>query len=273
MSDEATADFRQLEIAPVLAKIKKLQCDRGYRDNHGLFFVEGIRNFVSAVDCGFSIDALLYCEKLLTSPIARKMVRRLKRAGVPFARVSPEQFRQISQTERASGVGAILRQHAQRLDQTNPNESICWVALSRIRSLGNLGSLMRTSAAIGAAGFIFIGDGIDPYDPNVVRATMGALFNQRIVRTNAEQFRHWIKSHNLQVVGASPDGQLNYDQIGYARPTILLLGNERTGLTEGERLLCREIVRIPMKEGVDSLNVAVAGSLLLYEVFRSSLRQ
>ena len=85
MSDEATADFRQLEIAPVLAKIKRLQCDRSYRDNHGLFFVEGIRNFVSAVDGGFSIDALLYCEKLLTSPIARKMVRRLKRAGVPFA--------------------------------------------------------------------------------------------------------------------------------------------------------------------------------------------
>jgi RNA methyltransferase, TrmH family len=273
MSDEATADFRQLDIAPVLAKIKKLQGDRTYRDHQGLFFVEGIRNFVSAVDCSFSIDTLLYCEKLLISPIARKMVRRLKRAGVPFARVSPEQFRQISQTERASGVGAILRQHAQRLDQTNPNESLCWVALSRIRSLGNLGSLMRTSAAIGAAGFIFIGDGIDPYDPNVIRATMGALFNQRIVRANAEQFRRWIKSHRLQVVGASPDGQLNYDQIRYARPTILLLGNERTGLTEGERLLCRHIVCIPMKEGVDSLNVAVAGGLLLYEVFRSSLRQ
>jgi TrmH family RNA methyltransferase len=273
MSDEATADFRQLDIAPVIAKIKRLQCDRRYRDHKGLFFVEGIRNFVSAVDCGFPIDALLYCEKLLTSPIARKMVRRLKRAGVPFARVSPEQFRQISQTERASGVGAILCQHAQRLDQTNPNDSICWVALSRIRSPGNLGSLMRTAAAVGAAGFIFIGDGIDPYDPNVVRATMGALFNQRIVRANAEQFRHWIKSHRLQVVGASPDGQLNYDQVGYARPTILLLGNERTGLTEGERLLCSHLVRIPMKAGMDSLNVAVAGGLLLYEVFRSSHRQ
>jgi RNA methyltransferase, TrmH family len=273
MSDEVTADFRQLDIAPVLAKIKKLQRDRGYRDHKGLFFVEGIRNFVSAVDCGFSIDALLYCEKLLISPIARKMVRRLKRAGVPFARVSPEQFRQISQTERASGVGAILRQHAQRLDQTNPHESLCWVALSRIRSLGNLGSLMRTAAAVGAAGFIFIGNGIDPYDPNVVRATMGALFNQRIVRANAEQFRHWIKSHRLQVVGASPDGQSNYDQIGYARPTILLLGNERTGLSKDERLICSHLVRIPMKAGMDSLNVAVAGSLLLYEVFRSSHRQ
>lgn len=273
MGDESTAGFRQLDIAPVLAKIKKVQCDRGYRDNNGLFFVEGIRNFVSAVDGGFSIDALFYCEKLLISPIARMMVRRLKRAGTPFARVSPEQFRQISQTERASGVGAILRQHAQRLDQTNPGESLCWVALSRIRSLGNLGSLMRTAAATGAAGFIFIGDGIDPYDPNVVRATMGAVFKQRVVRTDAEQFRHWVKSHDLQVIGASPDGQLNFDQIRYARPTILLLGNERTGLTEGERLMCNHLVSIPMKEGVDSLNVAVAGALLLYEVFRSSRQQ
>ena len=96
---------------------------------------------------------------------------------------------------------------------------------------------------------------------------------QTFQQMTAAEFRHWIKSHNLQVVGASADGHLNYDQVCYACPTILLLGNERTGLTEGERLICREIVRIPMKEGVDSLNVAVAGSLLLYEVFRSSLRQ
>jgi RNA methyltransferase, TrmH family len=273
MNNEIGSGFRQLEVASTLAKIKKLQSDRCYRDRTGLFFAEGIRNFIQTVDHGFSIDALIYSERLLISPIARKLVRNLKRAGVAFARVTPEQFRIISQTERASGVAAIVRQRVQRLDQVEPGKHLCWTALSHIRSPGNLGSLLRTSAAVGAAGLIIIGNSIDPFDPNVVRATMGAIFKQSIVRTTAEQFRCWIQTHNLQVVGASPNGPVDYDQIRYTPPTILMLGNERSGLTQDEQSICRQIVRIPMREGIDSLNVAVAGSLLLYEVFRASLRQ
>ncbi len=273
MNNETIANYRQLEIAPTLAKIKKLQCDRRYRDKQGLFFAEGIRNFVEAVDHGFSIDTLFYSEKLLISPIARKLVRRLKRDGVAFARVSPEQFRAASQTERASGVSAIFHQHVQKLDQIKPNEHICWTVLGHIRSLGNFGTLLRTSAAIGASGFILVGDNIDPFDPNVVRATMGAIFKQKIVRTNVEGLRSWIELHKLQVVGASPNGSVDYDKVSYTHPTILILGNERSGLSQDQQLMCQHIVRIPMIEGTDSLNVAVAGSLLLYQVSRSSLRQ
>src|SRR5262245_55775997 len=184
MGDEKRAEYRQLEVSPTLTKIGKLQNHRRYRDQHGLFFVEGVRNFVEAVDHGFVIDTLIYSERLLTSPLARKFARRLKRAGVPFARVSPEQFRLISRAERASGVGAILRQRIQSLESVNPEEHICWTVLSRIRSPGNLGTLMRTSAAIGAAGFILLNDEVDPYDPGVVRATMGSIFKQNIVRAN-----------------------------------------------------------------------------------------
>lgn len=273
MGNETGVGYRQLEFSPTLTKIKKLQGDRRYRDGQGLFFAEGIRNFVEAVDQSFPIDAIIYSEKLLISPIARKLVRRLKRRGIPFARVTPEQFRAVSITERASGIAAILRQRVQNLDQVKPGGSLCWTALSHLRSSGNLGTLVRTSAAVGAGGFILIGEQIDPFDPNVVRATMGALFKQMFVRTNPKQFHHWIKTHKLQVVGASPGGSIDYDKISYSLPTVLMLGNERSRLTPGEQSLCGQMVRIPMTRGTDSLNVAVAGSLLLYEVFRSSLRQ
>ena len=106
MNNETRTEFRQLETAPTLSRIERLQYDRVYRDSRCLFFTEGVRNFIEAVDHRFSIDTLLYSEKLLINPIARKLVRRLKRAGVPFARVTPEQFRRVSRTERASGVGA-----------------------------------------------------------------------------------------------------------------------------------------------------------------------
>lgn len=270
MHDDAGSDFHQLEIASTLATIERLQRDRSYRDTRGLFFIEGVRHFIEAVDHHYSVDTLLYSEKLLTNPIARKLVRRLKRAGVPFARVTPEQFRRVSRTERASGVAAILRQDVRTLEQIKLADQQCWTALSCVRSLGNFGTLLRTSAATGAAGFILLGDSIDPFDPAVVRATMGALFKQTLVRTSAELLRRWIRSHNIQVIGASPDGAVDYKQVSYTHPAMLMLGGERKGLTEEQRSMCRHIVRIPMVEGMDSLNVAVAGSLLMYEAFRSS---
>lgn len=270
MGNETQVGFRPLEFAPILSKIKKLQNERSCRDRQKLFFAEGIRNFVEAVDNNFPVETLLYSEKLLISPIARKIVRRLKREGIPFARASPEQFRAASQTERASGIAAIFRQKTLSLEQIKTDKHICWTAISSIRSPGNLGTLVRTSAAIGAGGFILIGDEIDVFDPNVVRATMGAIFRQQIVRANVKQFLDWTKANKLQVIGASPAGEVDYDRINYSLPTILMLGNERSGLSADEKNLCQKLVRIPMTEGVDSLNVAVAGSLLLYEVFRSA---
>ena len=271
MTNEHRADYRQLDAAPTLTRIQKLQSDRRYRDKHRLFFIEGVRNFVQAIDQRCSVETLLYSEKLLTAPLARKFVRRLKRAGIPFARVSPEEFRSISHAQHASGVAAILHQSIQALEEIQPEPFSCWTVLGQVQSLGNFGSLLRTSAAIGASGFILLGQQIDPYEPVVVRATMGALFNQTIVRTNTELFRRWIKRNNLAVIGASPDGEVEYDQVQYRRPTALVLGNERSGLTDEQRSLCDRIVRIPMVGGADSLNLAVAGSLLLYAVFRSKV--
>jgi TrmH family RNA methyltransferase len=99
---------------------------------------------------------------------------------------------------------------------------------------------------------------------------MGALFKQLFVRTTPEEFGRWVKSRNVDVIGASPAGTAEYHAISYRRPAVLMLGGERKGLSEEQRILCRQIVKIPMVDGVDSLNVAVAGGLLLYEVFRSS---
>jgi TrmH family RNA methyltransferase len=265
-----TTEFRHLETRQVLTTIARLQQERRYRDSRGLFFAEGIRNFIQAIDHQYPLEALLYSERLLIQPLARKLVRRLKRAGVPFARISPEEFRSASRNERASGVGAILRQRFNPLSEIVPGEQQIWTAMSQVRSPGNFGTLLRTSAAAGAAGFVLLGDSIDPFDPAAVRAAMGALFTQSLVRTSTPQLRDWARLHDVPIIGASPDGDLVYDRVRYTRPAILLLGGERKGLTSEERSLCRHIVRIPMVTGTDSLNVAVAGSLVMYEICRST---
>ncbi|HKV38386.1 MAG TPA: RNA methyltransferase [Blastocatellia bacterium] len=270
MHNEQPAQQYQLEVSPTLARIRRLQNEREYRDLHGLFFIEGVRNFVQTVDNHFSIHTLAYSEKLLINPVARKLVRGLKRGGTPFARLTPEQFRFISKAEHASGIAAIVQHRIRNLIEIEPEDCQCWTALSRVRSPGNFGTLIRTSAATGATGFILLGDSIDPYDPSVVRATMGALFKQSLARTTVEELRRWAVRRHVNILGASPDGSMDYDRINYKRPTVLVLGTERSGLTKQEREICHRIVRIPMVDGVDSLNLSVAGSLMLYQVFRTS---
>ncbi|HEX5689051.1 MAG TPA: RNA methyltransferase [Roseiflexaceae bacterium] len=196
----------------------------------------------------------------------------MKRAGTPFANVSPEQFRAVSQAERASGVGAILRQRLARLPDLAPGDRPCWVALGQVRSQGNFGTLVRSAAACGAAGFILLDPSLDPFDPAVVRPTMGTLFQQTLARATIDELRIWVRRHRLQVIGASPDGALAYASVSFHHPTVLMLGEERRGLTSEQQSLCQQMVRIPMAVGVDSLNMAVAGSLLLFEIVRS-LRQ
>ena len=98
---------------------------------------------------------------------------------------------------------------------------------------------------------------------------MGAIFKQVFVRTTPEEITRWVQMHNIPVVGASPDGQVDYDRVRYRPPLLIVLGTERSGLTEEQRSMCNCIVRIPMVDGIDSLNVGVAGSLLLYQVFRN----
>ena len=101
---------------------------------------------------------------------------------------------------------------------------------------------------------------------------MGSLFTQAIVRTSCTQLRRWLQNNGIQVIGASPDGTEGYHTVGRTGPVLLMLGGERKGLTEEQRSLCNRIVRIPMTKGTDSLNVAVAGSLLMYQIFGASER-
>jgi TrmH family RNA methyltransferase len=261
------------EAEKVLSEALRLQTDRRFRQLRGEFFVEGVRNIVLLSDNHFVPRTILFSEKLLIAPLARKLVRRWRRAGIPTINLTPENFRRISKTERASGVGAIVGERWQSLEKVEGSDGLCWVLLGVVRSAGNFGTLMRTAMAVGAAGFILLDGQLDPYDPATVRASMGAAFGLRFVRANLATVRQWAAKHQVEVIGASPDGRMDFHDYSFVRTRALLMGEERMGLTTDQRALCRELVRIPMRPGVDSLNLGVAGSLILYEIFRARERK
>ena len=251
-----------------LWEIKKLQNDRRYRDKRHAFFVESVRNFVQLVDHDHDIVMIFYSEKLLINPLARKFVRRLRRSGIPTVGVPPEEFRKVSHSRRASGIGAIIQQRWLPLSLANPNQGLFWVIVSKIRSSGNFGTLIRTSEAIGGAGFILLNNSIDPFDEATIRASMSSFFCQSFVRTNNQELLKWRNNHNCNFIGASPDGSKNFHKFKFPPNSVLFLGEERHGLTDQQRAMCNHLVHIPMTGKADSLNLGVAGSLLMYEMFR-----
>jgi len=263
-SDQPWADPNR-----TIKEIKRLQTECHYRDARGVFFIEGVRNFVQVNDNNLDIVSIVYSDKLLTSPLARKLVRQDRRRGIPTLPLKPELFRKFSLTDRASGECAIVRQKWHRLDSIDIENGLCWVILGLVRAPGNFGTLIRTSEAIGGNGFILIDKNVDVFAPATVRASKGVIFRQRFVRTTLQSLEKWIGNHNGYIVGASPDGHNDFHHFVFPRPTLLFLGEERQGLSAEQRSLCDHLVSLPMIGQADSLNLGVAGSLLMYEIYRN----
>ena len=238
------------------------------RDRQQCYWIEGIRNFIHAFESGCRFEAVVHCPVLLKSVVVEKMLRQQIPGHTARLRVTPQDFRSLLNGARASGIGAIVRQRWHRLEQLDPHGGLCWLIVEQIRSPGNLGSLLRTAAAVDVAGVICIGNQTDPFDPAVVRASMGALWKLPLLRTSATRFREWVRQYAIQVVGLNPAASTEWTQLAVTAPCAIAVGEERQGLTPLLQALCETTVSLPMSNQIDSLNVTVATSIMLYELLR-----
>lgn len=258
---------RDPAVSATLARIRSLRV-RSVRERTGVHYIEGFRNFIQALDAEVSVESILYSEILAQNPAVQKNVRLQKRAGVPVMRVTPELFRGVCGTARASGIGAIVRQHWTSLAAADPHQGTCWIAVSSLRSPGNIGTILRTAEAVGVGGVILLGDQVDPFDPAVVRASMGGLFKLRLVRCSLADFVSWKTRWQCRVWGTSPSADGVYTEASVEAPLVVLFGHERRGLGPEELGVCTQMSRIPIVGRADSLNVGVAAGVILYEVLR-----
>ena len=242
---------------------------RSNRDRTHRHFVEGLRSVFAALDAGMAVDTVVYCERLAPA-IAQQRVRRAKREGIPVLRLTPEDFRSLSTAAHASGIGAVLRQHWSTLDGIELRAGTRWLATGLIRSPGNLGTMLRTAEAAGIDGVIFLGDESDPFDDRVVAASKGGIFRLRLVRTAHEEFATWAAGQGCRVVGTSPQAVADYTTISLDSPIVVIFGEERRGLSSRELELCTDTVGIHMSGRADSLNVAVAAGVVLFDLRRRS---
>jgi TrmH family RNA methyltransferase len=254
---------------PRVKHIRSLQ-HRQERERTGLFFIEGIRLVAEAVQMGKHIELLVYAPGLLKSSFAQEIIQKQQEQGTACLAVTPEVFKSLSVKEGPQGIGAVLQQRWESLAHLQLGDELCWVALDDAQDPGNIGTILRTSDAVGSAGIVLLGNCADPYDPRALRASMGAIFSQRLVKADFSDFVHWKQHHHVFVVGTSGAATLDYRHVTYPRPLVLLMGSEREGLSPEQQAICDMMVSIPMVGRSDSLNLAVATGVVLYEIFYQS---
>lgn len=251
---------------PTIKGIRALR-QRKEREERGLCFVEGIRQVAEALASDVVVQ-LIIAPDLLTSAFARELVERQRAAGTQILEVSRELFASLSQKEGPQGLAAVARQRWTSLAAARLDAPPGWVALVEPADPGNLGTIVRTADAVGAAGIMLIGPSADPYDPAALRASMGAAFTVPMLRCSWEQFAAWKAETGAYVLGTADSAPAHFQTIAYPQPLVLLMGSERHGLSAEQQALCDQFVSIPMRGRADSLNLAVATGVMLYELLR-----
>ena len=254
---------------PLIKRIRLLG-DRRHRRREGAFVVRGVQPVWQAVEAGADIEVLIAAPGSLREPAAA-MVAAQEARGVRVARLTSELFGRIADRDGPSGLAAIVRKRTGRLAGLSVLPDSVFVGLHEVANPGNLGTIIRTADAVGAAGVILIGPSADPFDPVAVKASMGAVFSVPVAaETVPAEFLRWCLDHGIAVAATSGSAALSLWDVALPRPVAVLFGSEGTGLPS-ELLAAGDFqLRIPMTGSAESLNLAVAAGILLYEAWRQS---
>lgn len=233
------------------------------RKEEKLFIIEGIRLFQET-------PKELIKETYVAESAEKNLESQLK--GMKYEVVSDNVFASICDTKTPQGVLAVVRQPQHMLQEILATKNPLILVLEDIQDPGNLGTMMRTAEGAGASGIIMTKGCVDIYNPKVVRSTMGSIYRMPFVYLeNEEQFGEvfkQLKEKNITTYGAALMESKDYCQYSYDKGTAFLIGNEGNGLSAKALELCENYVKIPMCGQLESLNAAIAATILMYEAFR-----
>jgi len=239
---------------------------RKERESTGRFLAEGLKFIGEALDQGRTPKLLLVGMEARPHPLLDRAKAETLKAGGEVVTVTHPILEKISRRENPQTVLAVFEQAYTPLSALKPGSAPCWVALEQVRDPGNLGTIIRTADAAGCGGVILIGDCVDPFSVEAVRATMGSVFAVSISKATPAEFLAWRQTWPGSVVGTRLDATFGYRDADFAKPSLILMGNEQAGLTDALAAACDVNVKIPMRGRADSLNLAIATGIMVYAV-------
>lgn len=250
---------------PLVKQVRGLR-DKKNRRAEGLFLAEGLRILTEALDAGIPPKMLWHAPEGGAHPLVQKLARETEATGGEVFVTSTDILSKLSGKDNPGAVIGVYPEMLTPLTALDRATSGIWLVAERLRDPGNLGTILRTGDAVGAGGLILIDDCTDPFSVEAVRASMGAIFTQKVATARWPEFVSWLRSAPGQLVGTSLNTDNNYQDPRYEAPTFLLIGNESQGLPEAYEKECDLLVKMPMMGKADSLNAAMATAVMAYEV-------
>ena len=252
------------------ATLKRLRAlrEKKYRRAEGLFLAEGLRICTEALEAGWVPQILVFAEGRGDHPLVERLAQATAGEGGTVIETSAALLSGITGKDNPQAVAAAYAPRAVALADLVPGPRT--LVAERLRDPGNLGTLLRACDATATGALVLLDESTDPTSLEAVRASMGAFFTVPCVQASTAEFLSWRQQHGAQLIGGALDARASdYRQARYEAPVMLLLGNEAQGLPETLMDACDQLVIMPMRGKADSLNVAMAGTLLLYEALHA----
>jgi len=244
-------------------KLAKKLWKRREREKTQLFLIEGYRELSRAGS--IEIESLFICPELFLGSNEPDLIAQIV---APVYPCTESLFRSLSYRDRPDGLLAIAKQSHRSLEEITPSPNPFYVIAEAIEKPGNLGTILRSSDATGVDGVIVCDRCTDIHNPNVVRASVGTLFTLPVVEAGGEETFNWLKEQNVAILAATPSAKVEYTEVDLNQGVAIVVGTEQYGLSERWMEGADLQVKLPMLGVADSLNVAMATTLLLYEVIR-----
>ncbi len=241
---------------------------RSHRNKSGLMLIEGYRELKRALDNEVAIQSLFYCPDAYIGENEPVLVARCADAGAELLECSPEVFEKLSYRDRPEGLVAVCPQIGTRLADLHLSESPLIIIAEAVEKPGNLGTILRSADAAGVDAVIVCDRCTDLGNPNVVRASIGTLFTVPVVEATTAETLAWVKEQGIAIMAATPAAEKLHTETDMTQAVAIVVGTEQVGLTDTWLKESTLNVRLPMYGQVDSLNVAAATTILLYEAVR-----
>jgi TrmH family RNA methyltransferase len=250
---------------PTVKLLRSLR-DKKARRTEGLFLAEGLRIIAEARDSGQLPEIIAFSADGARHPLAAEIIAATEAAGGDAVETTADILSKMSGKDNPQMLLGAYRQPATSLQQIDREKSPLWMVAQALRDPGNIGTILRTGDAVGAGGLILIDDSADPFSVEAVRASMGALFTQKVATARWPEFVSWLRHGEGQLVGTSLKATRDYLEAEYRQPCFLLIGNEQQGLPADYEPECDLLVKIPMAGRADSLNAAMAAAVMAFSI-------
>lgn len=250
---------------PTIKFVRSLR-DKKHRRREARFLAEGLRLLTDALEMGRVPELLLMAIGRDPHPLIDALEAAVLAAGGEVIEVPVDILTKVTGKDNPQSVSGVFAEWDTGLAALDRHVAPIWLVAQAMRDPGNLGTMLRTADAVGAGGVILIDDCVDPFSVEAVRASMGAVFTQRLAQARWDEFLGWLRAGEGQLVAASLRDAVPYRGAAYQAPCFIMVGNESRGLPEDYEAACDLRVTMPMRGRADSLNAAVAAAVLGYEV-------